>query len=75
MQSLNVSNNRISVLPENMTNLVHLRLLDASGNSLQQPLTGIIEALGTCLQLSSLDLTKNMLRHYSSRPAPAHSLD
>lgn len=66
LHSLNASGNKISVLPENLTNLAHLRVLDLSGNALKQPLSEVVDSLHSCLQLSTLDLSKNMIQP----PAP-----
>jgi Leucine-rich repeat (LRR) protein len=62
LQSLNASGNKISVLPENLTKLAHIRVLDLSCNALKQPLSEVMDILRSCLQLSTLDLSKNMIQ-------------
>jgi Leucine-rich repeat (LRR) protein len=70
LQALDASRNNITVLPDRMTKLVHLRVLDLSSNSLNQPLLQILDGLCCCLQLSTLDLSKNMIQPLSPPVQP-----
>ena len=61
LQSLLASSNRISQLPERLSCLSDLRLLDVSCNSIAQPLTEIVHVLRLCRLVSSLDLSRNAI--------------
>ena len=57
MQSLNLSGNPLTALPESLGQLTQLQSLDLSGNQL----TALPESLGQLTQLQSLDLSGNQL--------------
>ena len=59
MHSLDISNNHISLLPENFSRLDYLTKLDLSKNKL----TELPENFGDLYRLKHLDLYKNQLQH------------
>jgi Leucine-rich repeat (LRR) protein len=57
LQSLNLSNNRLTALPESLGQVVQLPALDLANNQL----TALPESLGRLARLESLDLYNNQL--------------